>query len=217
MGEQQDERKSWLLQRKGKWTASNLDCLLVKGKSESTLGKGAIELCHTKLAERLSDDVMEFKSEYTDWGHTHEPHARDMFETVSGMSVEEVGFIPAPKEIAPIRLSDISGGSPDGVVRSDKAIPEAIIECKCPATSKVHLATMLSKQVNDKKYMLQMQWNMYCTGSDKCYFISYDPRMTKPEHKMVIIDVPRDEEVINQIKERILIAETYLKSLEKQL
>jgi len=208
MGEQQEDRKSWMMQRKGKITASNLDCLLVKGKSESTLGTGAISLCMEKLAERMSDEVTEFKSEYTDWGNTYEGAARDMFERVTGMSVEEVGFIPCTDE----ELKDISGGSPDGVIDED-----TIIEIKCPATSKVHVSTMISKSVSDKKYMLQMQWNMYCTGSKKCYFVSYDPRMSKPEHKIVIIEVNRDESLIEKIKERILVAEKYIQTLMEEL
>jgi len=206
----------WLLERKGKFTASNLDCLLVKGKDKSTipkdsdsypLGAGAISLCMEKLAERMSDEVMEFKSEYTDWGTEQEPVARDMFEMVTGMSVEEVGFIPAPNG-----LSEISGGSPDGIIDDD-----SIIEIKCPATSKVHLKTLLSKTCTNKTYLIQMQWNMYCTNSKKCYFVSYDPRMTLPEHKIVIIEIERDEELINQIKERILVAEKYLQELREKI
>jgi predicted phage-related endonuclease len=202
--------------RKGKFTSSNLDCLLVNGKNEYKLGTGAIELCHEKLAERLSDWTQSFDSPYTDWGTQHESESRELFEQVTGKKVTEVGFIPAPD------MEDISGGSPDGVIfKSESKFTgdlamfsaddvEAIIEIKCPATSKVHLHTLLSKEVDNKKYMLQMQWNMYCTGAKKAYFVSYDPRMTDDKHKLCIIEVERDEDMINTIKDKILVAENYI-------
>ena len=52
-----------------------------------------------------------------------------------------------------------------------------------------------------KKYMLQMQWNMYCTDTKLCYFISYDPRFTEDKHKIVILEIERDNNIIEEIKE----------------
>lgn len=227
----------WLLERKGKWTSSNLDCLMVKGKDASTLGAGAISLCYEKLAERLSTEVREVSSQFMDWGNEHEDDARELFQKVTGLVVEEVGFIPYPCQlnglVSPddVNLSKISGGSPDGVINSVGStydcvgkrvctVEKAVIEIKCPHDPANHLYTLIHKDIpkkNKTKYMIQMQWNMYCTGAQKAYFISYDPRMEKDEHKLVYFEVERDEEMIGKIKERILVAEKYLRELEVKI
>jgi predicted phage-related endonuclease len=49
-----------------------------------------------------------------------------------------------------------------------------------------------------RKYLLQIQWQLACTGRNWCDFVAYDPRL--PEHlQLLVIRVPRDEEVIEQI------------------
>lgn len=219
---------AWFQARKGKWTASNLEPLMVKGKDPSTLGAGAISLCYEKLAERLSTETREIKTQFTDWGIDHEAEAIQFFEDNTDYVVKEAPFVPCIDD----ELKDISGGSPDGFALlypptpydvedmypcSERDALYGIIEVKCPHDPSVHLKTLISKEVENKRYMLQMQWNMYCTNTDKCLFISYDPRMEKDEHKMVVIEVKRDDEMIAQIKERILIGENYLKQLEEQI
>ena len=235
----EQKSKEWFDARKGKWTASNLDCLLVKGKSESTLGAGAITLCYEKLAERMSTETREFTSQFTDWGIDHEKEAIEFFENNTLFEVDEVGFINAPREPPKKKggagivdnspkLSLISGGSPDGLVVKDVAddegnqgrTVEGIIEVKCPHDPSIHLHTLIHKELhpkNAKKYYAQMQWNMYCTQTDVCYFISYDPRMKKDEHKMVVLEIKRDDEHIELLKERILLAEDYLQGLKSQI
>ena len=223
MEQHTQKSKEWLEQRRGKFTSSNLDCLLVTGKSESTLGAGAITLCYEKLAERLSTETRSFKSQYTDWGIDHEEEAIKFFEDNSSFEVDEAFFVSAPDD-----MSEISGGSPDGYVTKVNESDEGdvsfdvagIIEVKCPHDPSIHLHTLIHKELppkNHKKYYAQMQWNMYCCKVDKCYFISYDPRMKDYANKMVVLEIKRDEEHITLLKERILIANDFVEELRGKI
>jgi predicted phage-related endonuclease len=97
--------------------------------------------------------------------------------------VDEVDFVHHPLLEA--------GASPDGLVGED-----GCIEIKCPNT-----ATML-EYIEDRsvprKYLLQMQWQLACTGRNWCDFVAFDPRL--PKHlRLLVIRVPRDESVIAEI------------------
>ena len=57
----------------------------------------------------------------------------------------------------------MSGASPDGLVGSD-----GLVEFKCPNTA-THINTLLGGTV-PQKYVLQMLWQMECTGRQWCDF-----------------------------------------------
>ena len=53
-----------------------------------------------------------------------------------------------------------------------------------------------------RKYIVQMQWQMACTGRQWCDFASYDPRM--PEAMRLFVKrVPRDGEMIAQLEKDV--------------
>ena len=222
--------KEWFDDRRGKFTASCLNTLLVKGKTKDSLGVGAKTLVMSKVAERLSTETRKISSEYMDWGTEHEPNAIALFEELTGMDVEEAPFVNAPDD----KFKDISGGSPDGLVYDFPPTPlpgeeypcrkenflDAILEVKCPHDPANHLYSLMHKDIPKKvkiKYVCQMQWNMYCCNVQKCYFISYDPRMKEDKHKIVIIEFERDEAMIGLLKKRILLAEDYLQEVMGEL
>jgi putative phage-type endonuclease len=136
------------------------------------------------VTERLTGAPTEgFQSAAMEWGIEQEPHARAAYEAREGVLVDEVDFVRHPLLEA--------GASPDGLVGED-----GCIEIKCPNT-----ATML-EYIEDRsvprKYLLQMQWQMACTGRNWCDFVAFDPRL--PEHlRLLVIRVPRDEGVIAEI------------------
>ena len=49
------------------------------------------------------------------------------------------------------------------------------------------------------EYICQMQINMYLCEREKCDFITYDDRVYDNRHMIKIIEVQRDEDIINQI------------------
>ena len=84
-----------------------------------------------------------------------------------------------------------AGASPDGLVGEDGAI-----EIKCPNTST--MLEFIEDRSVPRKYLLQIQWILACTGRNWCGFVAYDPRL--PEHlQLLVIRVPRDEQVIAEI------------------
>jgi putative phage-type endonuclease len=137
------------------------------------------------VCERLTGQREEsFTNSAMQWGTDNEPLARAAYEAVTGVIVDEVGFIKHP-EITGL------GASPDGLVGSD-----GCIEIKCPNTA-THLRTYLKGEIK-KDYIYQMQTVMMCAERDWCDFVSYDPRLPD-KYCPHIIRVERDEKMIDDI------------------
>jgi putative phage-type endonuclease len=172
----------WFAKRLGLVTASRIADVMAKTKTGASASRSGYMA--QLVTERLTGAPTEgFQSAAMEWGIEQEPHARAAYEAREGVLVDEVDFVRHPILEA--------GASPDGLVGED-----GCIEIKCPNT-----ATML-EYIEDRsvprKYLLQMQWQLACTGRNWCDFVAYDPRL--PEHlQLLVIRVPRDEEVIEQI------------------
>ena len=153
--------EAWFAQRLGKATASRIADIMAKTKTGYSTSREnycielALERITGKRQESYSNDAMK-------WGTENEPLARAAYEALTGAIVEEVGMIDHPA-IA------MSGASPDGLIDAD-----GLLEIKCP-NSATHLKTLLSKKP-DNKYVMQMAWQMACTGREWCDFVSFDPR-----------------------------------------
>jgi putative phage-type endonuclease len=174
---------AWKAERCGKVTASRIADLMAKTKN----GWGASRANYLAelVAERLTGAPAErYINAAMQWGTDTEAEARAAYQFETTTLVERVGFIPHPT-IA------MCGASPDGFVGSD-----GLLELKCPLTS-THIETLLGREA-PSKYVLQMQWQMACTGRQWCDFASFDPRM--PEHmRLFICRVRRDADKISEI------------------
>jgi putative phage-type endonuclease len=172
----------WFAKRLGLVTASRIADVMAKTKTGASASRSGYMA--QLVTERLTGAPTEgFQSAAMEWGIEQEPHARAAYEAREGVLVDEVDFVRHPLLEA--------GASPDGLVGED-----GCIEIKCPNTS-----TML-EYIEDRsvprKYLLQMQWQMACTGRNWCDFVAFDPRL--PEHlRLLVIRVPRDEGVIAEI------------------
>ena len=171
----------WLAERAGKVTASALSNVMMAKTTAGYQNYMADLIC-----ERLTGSPVEsFKSAAMEYGTETEPQARAFYELESGNNVLECGFIPHPL------LAD-SGASPDGLVGE-----VGLVEIKCPQPAK-HIKNLMGGTI-DKGYMLQMQWQMECTGREWCDFVSFNPSF--PDHlKMSIRRVERDAEAQADIK-----------------
>jgi len=176
----------WFAERLGKITASRIADVVGKTKSG---GYGAARKNYMAelLCQRLTGQQEEkFTSAAMQHGTDTEPAARAMYMLETGADVTETGFIPHPS-IA------MSGASPDGLVGED-----GLIEIKCPNTA-THLEFLQSRKPKHE-YLLQMQWQMACTGRQWCDFVSYDDRL--PEKLAYrCIRVPRDDKLIAELEE----------------
>ena len=199
----------WYLARKGKFTASEIYNLLTSSrKKDEVFGDTALTYIKEKVSEYLmQDDVfiemqdLAFSSAATRWGEQYEPEARQLYSELTGIEVEETGFIP---------YSQHSGGSPDGLWTDGGGL----IEIKCPFNSSKHIDFMMMEKPEDlqklsKQYYYQCQANMMFCQREYLDFISYDPRLSQLL-RMKILRIPARKEDFETIRHRIEIAESIL-------
>lgn len=178
---------AWLLARCGKATASRMGDLMARTKS----GWGASRTNYAAelVVERLTGKPAEkFKSGPMEWGTQHEPEARALYEFLQDCEVRTVGLVTHPT------IAD-SLASPDGLVGTD-----GLVEIKAPNTA-THLQTLLGSGI-DGRYLMQMAWQMACTGRKWADFVSYDPRLP-PEMQIHVTRVLRDDELIETLEREV--------------
>ena len=183
--------EEWFAARLGKVTASRVADVVAKTKT----GYGASRANYMAdlICERLTGRKGEgFTNAAMEWGTEQEPNARAAYEAHTGLLVTEVGFATHP-------VIKASGASPDG--RVGGLLGNGLIEIKCPNTA-THLDLWLSGSI-PQKYITQMQWQMACTETAWCDFVSYDPRL--PEHLQLFIkNVSRDDALIAHLETEVM-------------
>lgn len=179
----------WHQLRLGKATASRVADIIRKGKG------GALSLSRARyagelVAERLSGlPTVGFKSADMEWGNQTEAQARDAYAFYRDADLIEVDFVDHPS-------IGMAGASPDRLVA-----PDGLLEIKCPATH-THIATLFGEPI-DPDYIVQMQWQMACTGRAWCDWASFDPRL--PESmRLHVRRVPRDNARIAELETAVV-------------
>ena len=173
----------WFELRLGKVTASRIGDLMAKTRSGYSASRANYM---AELAiQRLTGTVEQgFTSPAMLWGTEQESNARNAYSFFTDNEVNEIAFINHP-------TIEQAGASPDGLVGDD-----GLVEIKCP-NSATHLDTLLTGKINNK-YLLQMQWQMACSGRKWCDFVSFDPRFPE-DLKIFIKRVERDDKLIAEI------------------
>lgn len=160
----------WLAWRKTKITASELAIIIGKSKWSTPF-----KLWQEKLGFA--------KPKYSNYAMTRglslEPMIREKINSTLGTK-----FVPA---VVQHDLLDFAGASLDGI---DTNI-QAILEIKCSGAA--DHAVALKDKVPDHYYP-QIQWQLFCSGFDLCYYASYS--MLDELH---IFEVERDDTYINEI------------------
>lgn len=182
MDEQRTE--GWFNDRLGKVTAS---CIFkVMAKTKTGPGADRANYAAQLVTERLTGTREEgYTNGAMQWGIETEAQARAAYEFTTGLSVAEIGFIPHPS-------IEMSGASPDGLVNA-----LGLIEIKCP-TSATHIARLTGAAI-ERKYLLQMQWQMACTERQWCDYASFDPRLPL-EMQLHVERIQRDDALIDEIE-----------------
>lgn len=178
---------AWRALRAGKVTASRISDLCARTKSGYSTSRQ--NYLAELVAERLTGVPAEgFTSAAMSWGTATEPLARDAYSFYADVDVEQVGFIEHPR-------IPMTGCSPDGCVGET-----GLVEIKAPLTS-THIETLLGGSI-PSKYVLQMQFQMACTGRLWADYVSFDPRM--PAHmQLFVCRLPRDEVKIKEIEAEV--------------
>jgi len=184
----EQQSPEWFAQRMGKVTASRVADVIAKTKTGYSTSRE--NYMAQLVCERLTGTVAEsYMNAAMQHGVDNEPLARAAYEAVKDVLVDEVAMITHPR-------IEQAGASPDGLVGDD-----GLVEIKCPNTA-THIDTLLTQTVPGK-YIIQMQWQMACTGRKWCDFVSFDPRMPK-ELQLFIKRVQRDEDYISMLEKEVL-------------
>lgn len=149
------------------------------------------EMIYEVIANRLTIGV-ESDEDYEnpmERGTRLEPDAIAEFEFATGKKVERVGFCESEENKAIAQ-------SPDGYI-ADTNDAEAI-EVKSMG-GKNHVKLWLTNEVPDEYNWQVIQYFVVNDKLQKLYFVGYNPQI--PVHPLHIIEVERDEAVINQAKE----------------
>lgn len=185
----EDQYAEWLHARIGKVTASNLWKLAKQTKTGPSAYRRSymVELIAEKLTGQSADIYL---SQSMQWGIETEPKARAAYEARTGEVVETTGFVDHP-------IIPSAGCSPDGFVGDD-----GLIEIKCPNTS-THIGYMLDRSTIDEKYIIQMNWQMACSGRKWCDFLSFDPRLPL-SCQFFKVRVMRDDKMIKGLEKLVI-------------
>lgn len=192
-----NEERDWHIARLGKVTGSKLGKLVVKDTSNKSYklskSKTASDLLYKIAWERFliteSDGLnrLNVSSQSMQHGNDYELEAIQYFEETKNLKVKIGGYKFET-------LNDFFGGTPDGYIGKD-----AIIEVKCPWNGGNHLKTLLTGEIYNDEHFYQIQGYMLLTGAKKCYYCTYDPDL--PEGiKLSVLEIERDEEVIEAIR-----------------
>ena len=183
-----DQRtEGWLSERTGKVTASAV--YKVMAKTKTGYGADRANYLAELVTERLTGlPVPSYMNAAMQHGIDTEAQARAAYQFHLGYSVTETGFHPHP-------FIAMFGASPDGLCGD-----AGLVEIKCP-NSATHIETLRGGSIA-KKYLLQMQVQMACTGRDWCDFVSFDPRMPL-ELQLHVQRVNRDDKLIAEIEAEV--------------
>jgi putative phage-type endonuclease len=153
-----------------------------------------------KILERLTDTPVDpYKTPAMLRGVALEPEARLRYAIQKNVEVEEVGLFPHP------RIKG-SHASPDGTVATG-----GLVEIKCPLAA-AHLDTLLTQSVSND-HIVQMQWQMACTGKPWCDYVSYNPDFP-PAMQLWVHRVERDPPHILNLEGEIT---RFIRELEQKL
>ena len=194
----QQGSEAWRQARCGSVGASDAPSVVRRTKSGYSADRES--LMANKILERLTNTPVEiYKTAAMLQGTAREPEARLLYEMVRGAEVEEVGLVPHP-------LIKGSHASPDGYVSGT-----GLIEIKAPQPA-AHLETLLTKTIREA-HVVQMQWQMACTGRHWCDYISFSSDFPAPM-QLWISRVNRDPRFIGELESEIT---QFIKELEAKV
>jgi putative phage-type endonuclease len=177
----------WIRQRVGKVTASRMADVPRGKKGASSAARESYIL--EVLYEWVTDRAYEYYvSAAMQWGTDHQAEAIATYTLVTGNEVKPAPFVQHS-------VYANSGASPDGYIGSD-----GLVEVKCP-TSVTHLKMLLTEEVPEQ-YVLQVQWQLECSGRQWCDFVSHDNRLP-PGLQLFCQRAERDDKVIAMLRDEV--------------
>lgn len=185
-------REAWLERRRGKITGSHFGDLMGTGRGKDEIfTQTGLTYLRRVAAERFGSYYIT-SAKSMEWGTENESAAISEYAELRNVSVNAEPF-------QFYEYTSAVGCTPDGIVEQD-----GCIEVKCPYDPAVHVNTLLTQKV-PKDYEWQVIGHLLCTGRQWCDFISYDPRMWRPQ-RLVVIRVERDASLLEFLHSRLSLA-----------
>lgn len=186
--------QEWLELRLGIATCSELDTLLVNGKGQAGFGAGAFTYMDTLIGERITGEAADpfTGNRHTERGHELEGTGRQLFESQTGVTTQQVGII----------LNHGIGYSPDSLIGVDGLCE---IKTKLP---KFQVGVILGNEI-PKDHIAQCQGGLWVSEREWIDFVSYWPGMP-----LFIKRTYRDEAMIRKLSERV---KTFYEILDERM
>lgn len=176
----------WRRHRSGVITASRAHEIIKPGRGKGGYSESRATYMLELIAQVCTGQVPEQSSfKQAEWGHENEPLAREAYEAMEFVSVNQCGLIYRDSSLR-------CAISPDGIME-DRGL-----EIKNPYTTQVHLQTLMNGEIKPE-YVTQCQFSMWLTGLERWDFCSYDHRMRgKASNRLCIIPQYRDDETMRK-------------------
>ena len=148
----------------------------------------------------------ELKVPHILWGKEQETIGISTFAMQMNLKPENIG-----EDQEFIVKDEVSGSTPDAVIRDDKGVIYTGIEAKCPnsrthANYRINIKDAKTLKEEEPKYYWQIMDQMRCTDAGEWYFISFDPRYSDPALHLHTIVIKRNDEDIAKIEKRLAMA-----------
>lgn len=189
----------WLVDRIGYTSSSNIAKIMAKGSGATRANYMARMICEVLTGV----PVQTFKSSAMNAGNEREPPSRALYERITGNVVGEVGFH--------FIESEHHGSSSDGLVNDNGLVEIKNVipaeQIRLLASGKRNDAGVIEYKIKTE-YIKQMQDQMYVYERDWCDFVQTsfgDEELgTLPaQHRIKIIRVERDEQMIAEIRKEV--------------
>lgn len=192
--------QEWLESRAGCITASSAKALFTT-RGEKTASSTRETYLNQIIAERMTGKPVDtFKNADMERGNEREGDARELFAKIMDVEVKEVGFHLLDDH-------DI-GCSPDGLFVHNNA--NHAVEIKSPRAS-THVRYMKNLKV-PVEYVQQLQLTMHILDIETMFFMSYHPDL-----KPLILEVKRDDELLEKALPILIDAANYVKETTEKL
>lgn len=175
--------------------------------------------------------LTEVHSKAIEWGHKMEGEAAHLFteqyyDMFGNKNLER--YVLDLEEPPSVKCKDLANfaSSPDRMFYDPETGEMCCIEIKCPqgnAFSK-YVKNVFTNEVQEQcleglkkaevNYYYQCYAHMLATGASKTYFVIYNPFQL---HPLFALCIERDEDVINEMRDKIIAAESYIESVVKNL
>lgn len=181
----------WLRHRAGCITASRAYDIIKPGRSKGSVSEARNTYMMELIAQVCTGHVQEsVRFKQAEYGHEHEPLAREAYEAREFEVVETCGLVYRDNSLR-------CAVSPDGIT-DDRGI-----EIKCPFTTAVHIDTLINGIIKPE-YVAQYQYCMWATGLERWDFVSFDPRMRGPaENRLFVKSFTPDADMFARFEEEV--------------